>query len=904
MTDTDNRPSPEALLKEAKSELHGKLKIFLGAAPGVGKTYAMLGAARLRVAEGIDTVIGVVETHQRKETQDLVQGIELVPRQKIDYRGLSFDEMDLDAILKRKPKLVLVDELAHTNIPGARHPKRYQDVQEILEAGIDVYSTLNVQHIESLNDIVARITGVKVRETVPDNIVQMANAIELIDLPPDELLQRLKEGKVYIPEQARLAVNRFFTPGNLTALRELALRQAAERVDEQMTSYMRRHAISGPWPASSRVMVCIAEDGQALSLVRTARRNAERRQAPWLVLYVETSTHAILSDKVRNDIAQAMELGESMGAETMTVTSEEIAPEILRIARERNVSTIIIGKSMRSLWSRLMRPSVAATVLNEGQGFDVLLVTNKEVQKQGDEARKLSVGVDVRPWRFRWRSVGKTSFACSFACLLALIAWPFVPTIFFPFFFTIPVLLIALELDLTASLSTTLVCGIALDLLMTAPNFSFLPQQPDETVTLLFFLATGIAISMIGGQVHRQINVTRRNAERIQSLYDFTKSISAAATIDDVAQATVRRVASTLGARAAILLPRNERLDVVAAVPADLKLDMASSAAMDWAWQHRKPAGFRSDTLPGAAFYGVPLLAGANTLGVLAIQIEDGSALTSSQNHFLISLVYQAASAVERAKLVTDIAQARLQTETEKLHTSLLSSISRDLRVPLDSIIYTARSLNGGWNEISSEQQRSLVAHIEQESDRLDRFVENLLDMTELVTGSVHFNRVPTDLRGVIEKAMIRLFRRLKERDVYFDYAEGLPLIEADSDTLCRVFVNVIENACSYSTPDQPIKIIVRQEGRYVKTVITDRGVGIPENERQRVFDMFYRVKKDSAATGKIAGAGLGLSICRGFVEAQQGHISAQPGDGGVGTSIVIWLPISAPSLPGAAPIL
>jgi two-component system sensor histidine kinase KdpD len=403
MNTRENRPSPEALLEEARTEHRGKLKIFLGAAPGVGKTYAMLGAAKLRIAEGIDTVIGIVETHQRSETEALVAGIPTVAQQTLDYRGLNFEEMDLDAILKRKPRLVLVDELAHTNIPGARHPKRYQDVQEILEAGIDVYSTLNIQHIESLNDIVARITGVTVRETVPDTIMQMANSIELIDLPPDELLQRLKDGKVYIPEQARLAVNRFFTPGNLTALRELALRQAAERVDDQMTSYMRRHAISGPWPTANRVMVCVSDDKQAASLVRTARRSAERRQAPWLVVYIETSRHNLLSEAARNDIALAMEVAESMGAETMTVTGEDVASEILRIARERNVSTIIIGKSIRSLWSRLTRPSVAAAVLDRGDGFDIMLMNNREIKKQGPEARKAATEA-AQNWYPEWPS--------------------------------------------------------------------------------------------------------------------------------------------------------------------------------------------------------------------------------------------------------------------------------------------------------------------------------------------------------------------------------------------------------------------------------------------------------------------------------------------------------------------
>jgi two-component system sensor histidine kinase KdpD len=885
MNGRENRPSPEALLEEAKGEHRGKLKIFLGAAPGVGKTYAMLGAAKSRTAEGIDTVIGVVETHQRSDTEALAQGLEIVGRQTLDYRGLNFEEMDLDAILKRKPRLALVDELAHTNIPGARHPKRYQDVLEILEAGIDVYSTLNIQHIESLNDIVARITGVTVRETVPDTIIQMAHSIELIDLPPEELLQRLKDGKVYIPEQARLAVNRFFTPGNLTALRELALRQAAERVDDQMVSYMRRHAISGPWPTSSRIMVCISDDRQAASLVRTARRSAERRQSPWLVLYIETSRHSMLSEAARHDIAVAMELAESMGAEVLTVTAEDIANEILRIARERNVSTIIIGKSVRPLWSRLTRPSVAAAVLDRGDGFDIMLMNNSEARRPGPEARRAAAG-ETPGWKADWPGYGKAASVVTIASIVAWGAGHLISPLFLPFIYMIAILLLVLDLGLEISAVATIFSGIALDLIMTLPHFSLLPPTTESCISLLFFLTTGLTISMIGDHLHRQIKLTRRNAERTQSLFDFTKNIAAAATIDDVAQATVNRVAMTLSARTALLLPREDHLEIVAAIPADLRLDTASDAAMDWAWRHGKPAGFRSNTLPGAAFYGVPLLAGNATLGVLALLVEDGSTLSSDQNHFLSSLAYQAASAIERAKLSNDVAQARLQTETEKLRASFLSSISHDLRTPLDSIIVTARNLNNGWSDINPAEQHRLVGTIEDESDRLDRFVQNLLDMTELVAGNMRFNRQPTNIRVLIGEALARLSRQIGSRPVRFDCADNLPMVNADEAALRRVFVNVIENACKYSPQEKMVAITARLEGPDVKVTVSDHGPGIPEDERERVFDMFYRLK-----SGSISGAGLGLSICRGFIEAHQGSIIALPGDGGTGTNVVIRLP-------------
>ena len=485
----DNHPSsPEALLGEAARQQRGKFKIFIGAAPGVGKTFSMLRAAQARKKEGVDVVVGVVETHQRSETEGLLGGLETIPRLTLDYRGIEFQEMDLDAILKRKPKLVLVDELAHSNIPGTRHIKRHQDVDELLDAGIDVYSTLNVQHIESLNDIVARITGVTVRETVPDGIVQKADSIELIDLTPEELLQRLKEGKVYIPEQARLAMSRFFTPGNLTALRELALRQAAERVDEQMTSYMRSHAIAGPWPASERILVCISSDGQAPALIRTAKRSAERRQVPWLVVYAETHHHAKLSESGRAEVTRALRLAESLGGETMTVACEDIAHEVLRIARERNVNVIIIGKSVRSLWSRLMRPSVAAALLEQGGAFDILVMsgTSSEVKSPTkDETHPHH----KEPWfdSTDWRSYIEVTTAVGIATIIASGVGKLTDLSTLSLIYLIMVMLISVDRAFKISLYASTLSLFALYFFFVPQRFSFSIQRHEDFLTLAFF---------------------------------------------------------------------------------------------------------------------------------------------------------------------------------------------------------------------------------------------------------------------------------------------------------------------------------------------------------------------------------------------------------------------------------
>ncbi len=880
------RPSPEALLEQAKREGRGKLKIFIGAAPGVGKTFAMLRSAQARKNEGIDVVIGIVETHQRSETETMAQGLDTIPRLTIDYRGLQFLEMDLDAVLARKPKLVLVDELAHTNIPGVRHPKRHQDVEELLEAGIDVYSTLNVQHIESLNDVVARITGVTVRETVPDSIMQKADSIELIDLTPEELLQRLNEGKVYIPEQARLAMSRFFTTGNLTALRELALRQAAARVDEQMVDYMRSHAIAGPWPAGDRIMVCIGDDGQATSLVRTAKRTAERRGVPWLALYIETHRHAVLSKNVRSEITQALHLAESLGGEALTIANEDVPGEVLRVARERNVSVIIVGRSVRSVMSRLMRQSLAKHLLDLDEGFDILVVSGSDPKRRSPHDHKQDEHLFTKAW---WQSY---AFATLVVGITTVIAWGAshltdLPTL--SLIYLVGVMLVSVDYGFKVSLYTSILSFLTFDFLFTPPRYSLMIERHEDFLTLSFFLVVAITAGVIGARLQRQMQVTRHNALRIQALYDFNKTIAAAATLDNVLQAVVHHVADMLKSQVVVLLPYGERLETVATFPSDIVLDTASGAAMDWVWRHGRPAGLNSDTLPGAPFYGLPMLAGGETVGVLAIRPNEDAAFSSDQEHMLISIASQSAVTIGRTTLVADIEQAHLQTETERLRASLLSSISHDLRTPLVAILGATTSLRDYWDKFDDKSRRDLFATIEDESDRLNRFVQNLLDMTQLVSGGLKLRRQPTDIQDLVGTALTKLRKQIGTRPLHIDIADNLPPVDTDLSILERVLVNILDNACKYSPPGQAIDISARREAHYIRITITDRGPGIPEEERDRVFDMFYRVKIGSAPT---SGAGLGLAICRGFIEAHDGRIQAQSGNDGIGTRIVVRLPI------------
>jgi two-component system sensor histidine kinase KdpD len=885
----DNRPSPDFLLEQANRERRGKLKIFIGAAPGVGKTFSMLRAAHSRKKAGIDVVVGIVETHQRSETDAILEGIEVIPRLNLDYRGIQFQEMDIDAVLKRRPQLVLVDELAHSNIPGARHPKRYQDVMELLDSGIDVYSTLNVQHIESLNDIVTRITGVTVRETVPDSIIQNADSIELIDLTPEELLQRLKEGKVYIPEQARLAMGRFFTPGNLTALRELALRQAAARVDDQMTSYMRQHAIAGPWPASERVLVCIGDDGQGASLVRTAKRSAERRQADWIAVYVETHRHASLSDSARREITRTLHLAESLGGETLTVTGEDVAGEILHIARERNVKVIIIGKTQRSWWSRMLRPSAAAAVLDRGGSFDIMVMNGAEGRPRKSELGLTAEQKIFEPWykRIAWRAYARATVTVSIA---SVICWgaSFISDISsLSLLYLISVLLVAVDCGFIVSAYASALSFVVFDFLFIEPRFSLIITRHEDLLTLLFFLVVAFAISFIGDYLQRQIKVTRLNAERTRALYDFSKAIAATATFDDVAATVVHFAANSMKARIVLLLVKGDKLAPKTSFPVDVRLDTASNAAMDWIVRHGRPAGLNSDTLPGAQFYGLPLKMGDRTLGVLAIRPDSGS-FTLDQENFLISLASQSAVAIERVRLVEDIEGARLQTETERLRASLLSSISHDIRAPLLAIMGTVNSLRSSWERYDDKMRQKMLATLEDETASLSHFIDNLLDMTQLVSGGLKLRRQPLDIRNAINGALTLLRKALDERPMRIDITADVPLVDADAIILERVLVNIIDNACKFAPLDQPITISAGRDGPDVRVTITDRGSGIPEDERERVFDMFYRVKGRGVP---LNGAGLGLAICRGFVEAHGGQITALPGSDGIGTQIVLRLP-------------
>src|SRR5215470_11560748 len=651
MSDRDNRPSPEALLEAVKQEGRGRLKIFLGAAPGVGKTYEMLLSAQAKRCDGVDVVVGVVEPHGRRETEALLEGLEMIPRRQIEYKGHLLAEMDLDAILKRRPQLVLVDELAHTNAPGSRHPKRYLDVEELLAAGIDVYSTMNVQHVESLNDVVARITRIRVRETVPDSVVDSADEVELVDVTPSDLIARLGEGKVYVREQAQRALKHYFSPGNLTALRELALRRTAERVDDQMLSYMREHAITGPWGAGERVIVCVDPGPDAANTVRAAKRTAQGLDAELIALYVETERHSLLSELEQTRLAEALRVAEQLGAEVMRVPGRSVVEEILAVARSRNATRVVVGKSRRSRWFELRHGSVVDALVRSGSGLAV------EVAPSGDKPEPRQP-ID---WLFDApRTVGPY-FEGVLTTALATGLGVFIDTHInlsnISLVYVVPVLIAAARHGLVPSLWVSALSVLCYNFFFLPPLYEFTISDPANVVALFFFMFVAVAASALGTRTRAQAEAARREARTTAELYAFSRKIAGVIELDDLLWIIVTHLARLLNAEVSILMPDKSgpdsgKLTLRAAFPPDSEFSQADLAAARWSWDSEKPTGRGTETLPGGRWLFMPIQTSRSSIGVIGVlALGEGRQLVSSERRLLEAVGSQAAVAIERVAL-------------------------------------------------------------------------------------------------------------------------------------------------------------------------------------------------------------------------------------------------------------
>jgi two-component system, OmpR family, sensor histidine kinase KdpD len=876
----EGRPSPDALLETAQQGARGRLKLFLGAAPGVGKTFEMLSAAKARFREGADVVVGVVETHGRRETEALLDGLEIMPRREVEYRGRTLAEMDLDALLARRPQLALVDELAHSNAPGSRHPKRYMDVEELIAAGIDVYTTLNVQHIESLNDVVARITRIRVRETVPDSIIDKADDIELIDLTPEDLIQRLKDGKVYVPHQAERAIRHYFSPGNLTALRELALRRTAQRVDEQMVRYMQAHAIPGPWAAGERILACIGGDASSTDVVRQAKRMADSLRAPWTAVHVETGRNLNISDAERDRIAEAMRLAQRLGAETVTLPGQDVADTIAEYARANNVTHIIIVQPPRAWWKELFYGSLAQQLIRKAGGAGVhVLWRSGEAAEQRE--RTLPAG-DARTY------LGSLAFV-AVSLGVAMLLHQMLGLASVAMTFLTAVLVSAVVYGLWPALFASFASVLAYNFFFLPPLYTFTIADPENVVALFFFGVTAVIASNLTARVRAQAIVARQRARTTEELYQFSRKLAGAANLDDLLWATVHQIALMLKVRVVILLPEDNTVVVRAGYPPEDTLDAADLAAAKWSWEKNHVAGRGSDTLPGAKRLFMPMNTGRGAVGVVGIDSDEpGPILTPDQQRLLDALADQAALAIERVNLVEDVESARLVAETDRLRAALLTSISHDLRTPLASILGSATSLS---ETLDAATRLDLIRNIQDEAERLNRFIGNLLDMTRLESGPLRLRTGAIELSDAIGSALRRAAKILAEHRTQVVLQPNVPMLDLDEVLFEQVLFNLLDNASKYAPAGSLITIKAWQEGDRVVVQVLDGGPGIPPADLERVFDKFYRV---GGADRRRAGTGLGLAICRGFIESMRGSIAASNRTDRSGTVFTLTLPVFA----------
>jgi len=877
------RPDPDELLKYAQSEQsnRGKLKIFLGYVAGVGKTYAMLEAAHQRKEQGLDVIVGYIETHRRAETEELVAGLEVLPRKQVEYHNVTLPELDVDSVLSRRPQLVLVDEFAHTNAPGSRHPKRFQDVEEILDSGIDVYTTLNIQHLESLNDIVAQVTGVIVRETVPDRVLDEASEIEVIDLPPDELLVRLQEGKVYIPEQASRALDKFFRKGNLTALREMSLRRAAERVDDQMRSYMQTRAISGPWAAGERLFVCISPSLLAEKLIRTTRRLADELNAEWFAAYVEIASKPENDPAKRERIGRTLQLAEELGAKTLTLAGRSIHEVVLDYARKNNITKVVIGKPLKPRWREFITGSVVDQLIYASGDIDVYVISART------GANAPIIPTDWQPHSSIWRYLLSLGLV-ALSTLLGIFVRGNLEPANIVMLYLASVVISAIFLGRGPSLLATIAGVLAFDFFLVPPYHTFAVRDTEYLITFLMLFVVSLVISSLTARGREQAEAAIRRESQTAALYNLSRDLTSAATLNHIADIIISRIGQAFGREVAIFLPENGTIRPFASSP-DYHPDENELAVAAWAFEHDQPAGRGTDTLPAASIRCHPLRTSNGLVGVLGVHPKEaGSFLTPEQRQTLAAFANQAALAIEGASLAEQARQAELLQTTEKLQTALLNSISHDLRTPLVSITGALSALDDDDGALDGTSRKALVENARAEADRLNRLVGNLLSMTRIESGAIKLHLEPGDVQDLIGTALEQLGKRIEKHNVKIDVPVDFPLVPMDFTLMVQVIVNLLENAVKYSPENSVIEISSTWDDGKARIQIADSGVGIPAEDLVRVFDKFYRVQRPE----NVSGTGLGLSIGKGIIEVHHGSIFAGAHAGG-GALITIELPLN-----------
>lgn len=885
---TPLRPDPDELLERVTqteaAHRRGRLKVFFGASPGVGKTFAMLEAARLQTKAGVDVVAGLVETHERAETEALLEGLEVLARREVSHRGVTLTEFDLDAALARRPGLLLVDELAHTNAPGSRHVKRWQDVLELVERGISVYTTLNVQHLDSLNDVVAQVTGVSVKETIPDSVLDRADDIELVDLPVDELRRRMEEGKVYVPEQAQRAMENFFRPGNLIALREMALRRTADRVDAQMRSYREDHSIRSTWPVTERFMVSIGPSPFSAKLIRSAKRMADRLHAEWIVAFVETPQLASASGEDRDRVLSSLRLAEQLGAETVTLSGSSVSETLLTYARSRNVSRIVVGKHPGPVWKRLLRGSVLDDLIAASGEIDIFAIS-------GEPGGALSLPQTSPGASASWREYLRAMSAVGVCTMLCIALRETLDAANLVMFYLIAVVFVAMRSSRRVAVLATVVSVAAFDFFCLPPYLTFAISDYEYVVTLAVMLTIGLVISSLTVRTRMQAAHAVQREARTQALYRLTRELTGDHRDFEAARIATEITREVFGVRVIVFLPEAPgKISFRRRTTDDLPIPRSEEGVAQWCFDHHERAGKGTNTLPGATALYLPLRASRATLGVMAILAErEDVAQSPEQMHLLEIFASQIALAMERSHAATRAREAQVRIETEQMRSSLLSAVSHDLRTPLATITGAASSLLSHRSQLDDATQTELLESIAQEGQRLGRLVNNLLDMTRLESGAVEVKRDWHSLEEIVGAALRRLEVPPGPRPVIVDLAPDLPLIAVDDVLLEQVFLNLLENAHKYTPEGSEIQVAARLQGKEVVIEVSDRGRGLVAGDETRIFEKFYRGNVEQAR-----GAGLGLAICRAIVAAHGGSIEAENREGG-GAVFRIHVPTGGP---------
>ncbi|MGA9855541.1 MAG: sensor histidine kinase KdpD [Gammaproteobacteria bacterium] len=885
---SNGRPDPDSLLAkiehEARKARRGHLKIFLGAAAGVGKTFAMLQAAQALHRQGQPLLVGVIETHGRSETAALLMGLDLLPRRRIPYGKVVLEEFDLDAALAKHPPLIMVDELAHSNAAGSRHAKRWQDVEELLTAGIDVYTTLNIQHIESLNDVVTQITGVRVWETVPDTFFEQADDVELVDLPPDELLQRLHEGKVYLPQQAERAIENFFRKGNLIALRELALRRTADRVDVQMREYRESHAIEDVWPARERIMVCIGSGIEGEKLVRSGKRMADSLRAEWLVVYIETPDLLRIPEKQREVVARVLRLTESLGGETLTLNgSRHFSAEVLAFAHARNITRIIMGKPHRRGWKRWIFGSVVDAIVAGSGTIDVHVVSTDDAMKTAQASRASRIanylGLAHETREFPSLKSRRRGYLWALIAVIActLVAWAMLSHFALSnliMVYLLGVVVVAVRYGRGPSILSVILGVMAFDFFFVPPYFTFAVADTQYFVTFTVMLVVGMVISNLTASVRLQARVAAHRERRTAALYAMSRELAATRGQQNLLDITVRHVAEVFDTSAAVLLPdEHGRIHYPESMSSSDSFKGADLSVAQWVHDHGQLAGIGTDTLPGSDALYLPLTGSTGVLGVLAvIPTEMRRVFLPEQRRLLETFCSQVALALERVRLARQAAATQLKMETERLRNSLLSAISHDLRTPLATIVGASSSLLEEADKLTPTERHDLSSDILESAQRMNDLMNNVLDMARLQAGAVKLNRQWYPLEEVVGSVLTRLRDRLKQHQVSVHLPAELPWLSLDGGLIEQVLVNLLENAAKYTPPGTPIEINAAVADGKVTVEVTDRGPGLLAGSEEQVFEKFYRAQLE----GPQAGVGLGLTICRAIVEVHGGRIWAE----------------------------